>query len=314
MWNNSAVASTIIRAHGVQKRFGSNRVLDGASFEISEGVTGLLGANGAGKTTLLGLMLGLDTRDGGDLQVLGKDPEREGNEIRARIGYSPEHHRLPPELPAADFVQHIATVHGLPPREATGRASDAMWYVGLGEERNRPIGSLSTGQRQRVKLAMAIAHDPVLVMLDEPTDGLDPTQRENMLGLIRQLSHEFGINVLLVSHLLDEVERTCEQVVILKDGRVTAAGGLDEIRGVGRGIRVEVVNNSDALAAYLEERGCVVERSGAKLIVAPSTSSSYSEEELLGLAADGVIQLGCGLRSLENQTVSLEEVFMAVGV
>ena len=127
--------------------------------------------------------------------MLGHDPRTSGHEVRGRIGYSPEHHNLPPDLPATDFVQHIAEVHGMPRTDAVGRASDALWFVGMGEERIRPLGTLSTGQRQRVKLAMAIAHDPELVLLDEPTDGLDPTQRETMLDLIRRLSSDFGMNV-----------------------------------------------------------------------------------------------------------------------
>ena len=126
-------------------------------------------------------------------------------------------------------MRHLAEVHGLPRREATARASDALWQVGLGEERFRPLGTMSTGQRQRVKLAQAIAHDPALVLLDEPTDGLDPVQRDEMLELIRRIGTEFGIDVLLSSHLLDEVERICDAAVILGDGGVVAAGTLDEL-------------------------------------------------------------------------------------
>ena len=149
----SAPARTVAEAVGLTRRFGRTTALDGASFVVPAGVTGLLGANGAGKTTLLGLLLGLHRPDDGHLSVLGMDPARAGPEVRARIGYAPEHHRLPPDTRAHDLVRHIAEVHGLPHRDATNRASDALWAVGLGEERFRPVGTMSTGQRQRVKLA-----------------------------------------------------------------------------------------------------------------------------------------------------------------
>src|SRR5215213_144108 len=216
---------------GVVKRFGTTTALAGATCAVERGVTGLLGANGAGKTTLFGLALGLGRPDGGGLRVLGLDPVRDGADVRARVGYSPEHHRLPEDVRAYDLVAHLAEVHGLPRRAATGRASDALYQVGLGEERYRAVGTLSTGQRQRVKLAAALAHDPGLLLLDEPTDGLDPVQRDEMLGLIRRVGTEYGIDVVLSSHLLEEVERICDAAVILGNGRVVAAGSLDVLRG-----------------------------------------------------------------------------------
>jgi ABC-2 type transport system ATP-binding protein len=173
---DTAASTTVVEGSALTRRFGTTIALDGATFSVESGITGLLGANGAGKTTLLGLMLGLSRPDDGSIEVLGLDPTTAGPAVRARIGYSPEHHRLPPDTRAHDLVRHIAQVHGLPRRDATNRASDALWSVGLGEERFRPVGTMSTGQRQRVKLAQAIAHDPELVLLDEPTDGLDPVQ------------------------------------------------------------------------------------------------------------------------------------------
>ena len=210
-----APGDVVIRADGVVKHWGSTLALAGATATIGPGVTGLLGANGAGKTSLLGMILGLHRPDAGRVEVFGLDPSTAGPEVRARVGYSPEHHLLPPDVKAVDFVRHVAEIHGLPRREATTRASDALWQVGLGEERTRPMGTMSTGQRQRVKLAQALAHDPMLVLLDEPTDGLDPVQRDAMLELIHRVGHEFGITVLLSSHLLEEVERICDAAVIL---------------------------------------------------------------------------------------------------
>lgn len=300
----------VVVGRGIVKRFGSKVVLDGADLDVAPGVTGLLGPNGAGKTTLLGLLLGLGKPQRGTIEVLGLDPAAAGPEIRARVGYSPEHHLLPPDVPANDFVAHIAEVHGLPRRVATSRASDALWWVGLGEERFRPLGTMSTGQRQRVKLAMAVAHDPALVFLDEPTDGLDPNQREAMLDLIRRISTEFGIHVLLSSHLLDEVERTCDRVVILDGGRVVAAGPIDELRGAGRGVRIEIIGDATALAARLTARGFEVDRDGSRLVVAPG---GHDHDQVLRAIQTEVIAAGVGLRRLEARVASLEDVYLGVG-
>src|SRR4051812_33809729 len=222
--------SVVVDAANVTKRWGSTVALDGTTFEIGSGVTGLLGANGAGKTTILGLLLGLHHPDAGQLRVLGEDPARAGSTVRARIGYAPEHAAMPPDVAAHDLVRHIAELHGLPFRDANARASDALYEVGLGEERFRPVGTMSTGQRQRVKLAQAIVHDPDLVLLDEPTDGLDPVQREQMLALIRKIGHQFGLDVVLSSHLLHEVEQVCDAVVILDAGKTVESGRLSDLR------------------------------------------------------------------------------------
>ena len=198
----------VVSARGVTKRYRSAVALDGLDVDIGHGITGLLGPNGAGKTTFISLVLGLRTRDAGDLTVLGHDPATAGIAVRARIGFAPEHHNLPPDVHAADLVRHLGELHGLPGRAAIQRANDALWQVGLGEERFRPIGTMSTGQRQRVKLAGAIVHDPALVLLDEPTDGLDPLQRDDMLALIRRVGSEFGMDIVISSHHLEEAERT----------------------------------------------------------------------------------------------------------
>src|SRR5438445_1727201 len=248
----------------VMKRWGATTALSGATFTIERGVTGLLGANGAGKTTLLGLVLGLTRPDGGTLEVLGLDPAVAGPRVRERIGYAPEHDALPPDVKAHDLVRHLAEIHGLPRREATARASDALWHVGLGEERFRPVGTMSTGQRQRVKLAAALAHDPALLLLDEPTNGLDPVQRESMLDLIRRIGTEFGIHIVLSSHLLEEVERVCDAVVILAEGRVVAQGSLDLLREGDGAVEIELAGDAGALARHLAARGLVARAAGRR--------------------------------------------------
>src|SRR5262245_27275919 len=197
-------------------------------------------------------------REEGELLVLGEDPATSGLSVRARIGFAPEHHDLPSELPAADLVRHLAEMHLLPGRAAVQRANEALWLVGLGEERFRPVGSMSTGQRQRVKLAGAIAHDPELVLLDEPTDGLDPVQRTEMLALIRRIGTEFGMHILISSHHLEEVEKICDAVVIVEGGTVVSAGALDDLRRGPEGLVVEVDERSEELAALLGERGFAV--------------------------------------------------------
>ncbi|MCU0310611.1 MAG: ABC transporter ATP-binding protein [Acidimicrobiales bacterium] len=308
-------SDVVVDATAVSRRYGSVTALDGATFRIGPGITGLLGANGAGKTTLLGLLLGLHRPDDGRLRVLGLDPFTAGPEVRSRVGYSPEHHLLPPDTRAHDLVRHLAEIHGLPRREATARASDALWQVGLGEERYRPVGTMSTGQRQRVKLAQAIAHDPALVLLDEPTDGLDPVQRDEMLSLIRRVGTEFGIHVVISSHLLDEVERTCDAAVILREGAVVAAGPLSELTGAGAGLVVEVDDRPDAVAAILRDLGLDVTHDGLRLLVAARTADGDGDAGVdpRDAVRDAVVEAGVGVRRLGDRTVSLEDVFLEVG-
>ncbi len=293
------------------KRWGSTLALAGATLVIGGGVTGLLGANGSGKTTLLGLLLGLHPPDQGRLEVLGLDPTRAGPEVRERVGYSPEHHSLPPDVKAVDFVRHIAELHGLSRREATGRASDMLWQVGLGEERVRPLGTMSTGQRQRVKLAQAIVHDPRLVLLDEPTEGLDPVQRDDMLRLIGRIGTEFGIHVLLSSHVLDEVERVCDNAVILHAGQVVAAGRLDELRSGGGGVVVEVDGDVRTVADTLAARGATLHWDGTRLHVTGPVDGA--ELDVADLVRDVLADLSAPVRRLQPRTLTLEEVFLGAG-
>ena len=296
----------VITARGVVKRYGSTLALAGLDVEIGPGVTGLLGSNGAGKTTFLSLLLGLRSRDGGELRVLGEDPATAGVRLRTTIGYAPEHHDLPAELPAAELVRHLTEIHLLPRRAAVQRANDALWLVGLGEERFRHVGTMSTGQRQRVKLAAAIAHDPELVLLDEPTDGLDPMQRTDMLDLIRRIGTEFGMHIVVSSHHLEEVERICDAVVIVEGGRVVRSGRLAELRQGPEGLAVEVDDRADALAALLSERGFVVAMTDGVIAVEPAPG-------LHDAVRDAVAELGLGLRRLGPRGRTLEDVNMGSG-
>jgi ABC-2 type transport system ATP-binding protein len=300
---SKTTTTPVVSARGITKRYRSTVALDGLDVDIGHGITGLLGPNGAGKTTFISLVLGLRTRDAGELTVLGHDPATSGIEVRARIGFAPEHHNLPPDVHAADLVRHLGELHGLPPRAAIQRANDALWQVGLGEERFRPIGTMSTGQRQRVKLAGAIVHDPALVLLDEPTDGLDPLQRDDMLALIRRVGSEFGMDIVISSHHLEEAERICDTVVILGGGSVVRAGSLTELRRDSERLIVVVDDRAGELAARLRERGFDVAERGEAVSVAWADGVHEA-------VRDTVADLGVGLRRLGPERQTLEDVYM----
>jgi ABC-2 type transport system ATP-binding protein len=301
----------VVTAVDVTKRWSATPALSGASFTVGDGVTGLLGANGAGKTTLLGLILGLHRPDSGSITVFGRDPWLAGAEVRMRLGYAPEHDALPPDVAAHDVVRHLAELHGLPRRAATSRASDALWEVGLGEERFRPVGTMSTGQRQRVKLAQAIAHDPDLLLLDEPTNGLDPSQREDMLGLIEHVGTDLGMHVIVSSHLLEEVERVSASVIILDAGLVVANGGIAELRQTAPELVVELDTPDEPspaprLVDALERAGLVCRADGpARVVVVLEDTAVYDT------VRDALAEGGYSLRRLERRTASLEEIYLA---
>ena len=301
---------TIMETQALTQRFGSTVALDSLDVVMQPGVTGLVGANGAGKTTLLNAMLGLRVPTSGSLTVLDLDPQRAGHRLRATVGFAPERNVLPDEMRAVDFVRHLAEVQGLPRSEARNRASDTLWLVGLGEERLRTLGTMSTGQRQRVKLAQAIASDPKLVLLDEPTDGLDPVQRSEMLTLISQISRDFSISVVLSSHQLEEVERVCDHVVALNAGRLVACGPISELTGAGDGITLELVDvaepagSVDAVEAALCAGGLDVRRHGPTLAL-----RGAGFEELCDRARDAVAAAGARVRRLETRRRTLEDLF-----
>ena len=290
--------------------FGSQRALDDVTITVPHGVTGLVGANGAGKTTLMSIVLGLRPPTSGSIYVLGKNPQTEGSALRSVVGYGPERNALPEDMPAFDFVKHLAEVRGMPRIEARSRASDVLWLVGLGEERFRALGTMSTGQRQRVKLAQAIAADPSFVLLDEPTDGLDPVQRDEMLALISQISSEYAIDVMLSSHLLEEVERVCDNIVALDAGRLVAAGPLEELVGDEDGLTVELVEITDRPDSIAEtvrrltERQIDVEQVGTVLHL-----SGADRGVLADAARDAIADTGSRVRRIANRRRTLEGLF-----
>ena len=305
----------LITVNGLTMQFGQHRALDSVDFTVHSGVTGLVGANGAGKTTFMSIALGLRAPTAGSIRVLDLEPVADGAKLRSLVSYGPERNILPDEIPAVDFVKHLAEVRGIPRKEAKTRASDILWLVGLGEERFRPIGTMSTGQRQRVKLAQAIAADPKLVFLDEPTDGLDPLARDEVLTLIRQISEEYGIHVMISSHLLEEVEQICDNIVILNAGKLIASGQLDKLTGESTGLEIELVMVDDLPNAVADvERA--LQQVGLTVLREPESMTLRipdGEPGLLpDLVRDAVADVGARLKRLEYRRRSLEDIILDV--
>jgi ABC-2 type transport system ATP-binding protein len=294
----------LLRARGLTKHYGKVVALDRVDFEIQEAVTGLLGPNGAGKSTAIKLFLGLIEPTDGTAEVLG-ETVASNVEVRARLGYMPEHECLPQNVPAAEFLSHMAEVSGLPRRHARSRAADTLRHVGLFEERYRPIGSYSTGMRQRVKLAQALVHDPVLVFLDEPVAGLDPAGRDEMLDLVRKTNREFGISLLLSSHIMGDVERTCDRILVLEQGQVVHQGEVSAFTQETETVYVEVTARQDQFLAALRERRVEPRIEGTSVVVPDVVDERYD------LIRDALVASGAPLRRMAPHRRTLVELFRA---
>ncbi len=294
----------LIETAGLTKRYPGVTALDDLTVSIEGGIVGLVGANGAGKSTLIKLLLGLIEPTQGTAVVLGFDVRRDRAQLRRAVGYMPEHDCLPPDVSATEFVAHMAQLSGLPRNAARERTADVLRHVGLFEERYRPMGTYSTGMRQRAKLAQALVHDPQLLFLDEPTNGLDPEGRDEMLDLIRRTGREFGIAILMASHLLGEIERVCDSLVVLDAGRLVEAGPLRNFTAAIGRLIVEVDGDRDAAAAALRARGLTVTTDGrSAFLVGPADDSA------LDLVRDVAVELGLGLVRLEPARRQLEDLF-----
>ncbi len=296
----------LIQAVELEKRYGSVVALNGVSFGIHDGITGILGENGAGKSTAIKIFLGLLQPTSGRAIVLGEDASR-SVEVRAKLGYMPEHDCLPTRVSAAEFLTHLAEVSGLPPERARTRAADTLRHVGLFEERYRAIGGYSTGMKQRVKLAQALVHDPRIVLLDEPTAGLDPAGREEMLDLVRKTHREFGISILFSSHLMSDVERTCDRIIVLQGGLLVQAGEVTDFTTETETVFVEVDDRADALIAELEARGITVVAEAGGLNLHGTDDSIYDE------VRDALVAAGAPLRRMAPRRRALTELFARDG-
>ncbi len=301
----------LIRLEGITKRYGERVVaLDGLDLELEPGIIGLVGANGAGKTTLLRILLGLLPPTAGRAFVFDLDVASEGPRIRERLGYMPEHDCLPPDTSATEFVTHMARLSGLPATAARERTADVLRHVGLYEERYRAIGGYSTGMRQRVKLAQALVHDPRLVLLDEPTNGLDPAGREEMLDLVERTGREFGISILLASHLLGEIERVCDHLVAIDAGRLLSSAPIATFTARTGTLAVEVVDGEERLVERLAAAGVPARAVGRTIHIAlDGRSETPDAEAVYDLVRDAVAELGLGLVRLEPERGSLERLF-----
>ncbi|MCV2392727.1 ABC transporter ATP-binding protein [Actinotalea sp. M2MS4P-6] len=292
-----------ITTRHLTKQFGPVTALQDLSVEMPTGVVGLVGANGAGKSTLIKILLGLLPPTGGDAQILGRDARTDGLAIRQVVGYMPESDCLPPDVSATELVVHLARMSGLPSAAARERAADTLRHVGLYEERYRPIGGYSTGMKQRVKLAQALVHDPQLVLLDEPTNGLDPAGRDEMLDLIRRVHVDFGISVLVTSHLLGELERIADHVVVIEAGVLQRSTSTAEATALSGVLLVEVTDRADEVVARLRALGAAVETDGGP------TFSVAADARVLDAVTAATAELGVGLVRMQRRRHHLTELF-----
>ena len=295
--------TTLIELDKLTKRYGNILAIDALDARVEGQVIGLLGPNGAGKSTLLKSLLGLIPYEG-RARVLGLDASTQGAEIRDRVGYMPEQDAFLGGMSAVEMCTYAGELSGLPRTEAMQRAHAALYYAGLEDKRYQPIEGYSTGQKQRVKLATALVHDPELLFLDEPTNGLDPQSRDEMLSLIADLPQRRGCSIVLSTHLLPDVERVCDHALIMHHGRVRFVGTIDELRGVRTGdslLSVEVKADAAKLAGALTEAGATCEIvSPVSLVVdLPAHATSLLVFQRAHEAGLQVRQLGLMRQSVE---------------
>jgi ABC-2 type transport system ATP-binding protein len=300
----STSARPVIETAALTKVYpGAVTALDGLTVTVAPGITGLIGANGAGKSTLIKILLGLLEPTEGMAKVLGHDSVKEGEQVRQIVGYMPEHDCLPADVSATEFVTHMGRMSGIPATAAKERAAEALRHVGLHEERYRQIGTYSTGMKQRVKLAQALAGDPRLLLLDEPTNGLDPAGRNAMLELIARIGEEFGISIMVASHLLGEVERICDNLVAIEAGKLLRADTIDSFTRATQMLVIEVEEGTAALLGELARRG-LEPRPYQRAVLVP-----IGGDDTYDAVRDSVASLGLPLSRMEQRRHQVEELF-----
>jgi ABC-2 type transport system ATP-binding protein len=297
------VPMPLLSTEAITKRYPGVTALDALDLELEPGIIGLVGANGAGKSTLIKILLGLVEPTSGSATLLGYDVARQGVELRQFVGYMPEHDCLPTDVPATEFVTHLAQVNGLPRCAARERTAETLRHVGLFEERYREISGYSTGMRQRVKLAQALVHDPRVLLLDEPTNGLDPAGREEMLDLVSRTGREFGIAILMASHLLGDIERVCDHLVVVDAGRLVQSAPVASLTERTPVLAVEVEGDGATLARKLSESGLKVREEGRTVLVGLEDDGLYDQ------IRNSLVDLGLGLVRMEQRRQTLEDLF-----
>jgi ABC-2 type transport system ATP-binding protein len=301
-----AMGDVLFQFMDVTKTYGEIRALDHLSLSVPAGAIGLLGPNGSGKTTMIRTLLGLIPVDSGAGEVLGLDFQRRQLDIRRQVGFAPENECLFPHVQGVEFVAYAGELVGMIPLDAMQRSHEVLDYVGLGEARYRMVETYSTGMKQRLKLASAIVHDPQLLILDEPTNGMDPAGRKEVLELSHDLAHNKGMNLIFSSHILPDVEAVCDYVVVLGGGKLLAQGGIQELRQVhDRTFDVRLKSDGAAFAERLATRGCGTEWQEDLLRV--RLPAGATQRLLWEVAADGQDQI----RHLRPQRSTLEEVFLS---
>ena len=297
----------IIVTDSLTKFYGKIKGIEDISVKIPSGGVGFLGPNAAGKTTLIRTLLGIIRPTRGSAQVLGYDIRHEINEVRDRIGYVPEFNTsFIPDTTAMSFVAFCGRMNGLSYPESKQRASDSLFYVGLGEERYRKLETFSLGMKQKVKLAVALVHDPEIIICDEPTNGLDPSGRVQMLELIRNLQTDEGKNVILSSHLLRDIEQTTDYALVISEGEILAQGNIKELTANKRStVSVKVKSKYNDFLEALEVNGMNVWTDGAFIEVEKTPGI---EKEIFTTAN----QIGVDIRYLGSRSRSLEDVFVSL--
>ena len=296
----------VIELENLVVRLGGRTILSSLNAAVKGKAIGLLGPNGSGKSTLINTLLGFYAPDSGTARIFGRDIREHAKQLRSFIGYMPESDSFIAEMTGIRFVRYMAELSGLPANEAMERAHEAFFYVGLGEQRYRKVGTYSLGMKQMAKLAQAIVHGPKLLFLDEPTNGLDPPARLRMLNLIREIRDTQGMHIILSSHLLRDVEECCEEVLILKDGRIADYCNLEEERKANKKfIEIETFNGNSSFSQAIEALGCEcawLTNGRAKLVLPPS----LEVKELYGAAARHEVQI----RKMNYRRDSLEDIFL----
>ncbi|MFX0049832.1 MAG: ABC transporter ATP-binding protein [Candidatus Hermodarchaeota archaeon] len=297
--------SEIIRTHELSKYYGEVCGIDNISIDVPAGGVGFLGPNGAGKTTLIRTILGIIRPTRGSAQVLGFDIRKDINQIRDRIGYIPEFNTsFIPDTTAMKFVAFCARMNGLSYPESKQRASDSLYYVGLGEERYRKLDTFSLGMKQKVKLAVALVHDPEIIICDEPTNGLDPTGRVQMLELIKDLQVNQKKNVILSSHLLRDVEQTTDYALVISQGKIRAKGKIKELTANRRStVSVKIKSNVEDFINVLKDNSFDVWLEGDYIEV---KKEKEIEKEIFKIA----FQTGAEIRYIGSRSSSLEDIFV----